>query len=638
MTKRVLAITAAGALLVAIAIAVLCSRARRPSVTRDDAPTPAPRVAATRRTTAAARESEVVAPTSGASPSASDLPDAATSGTERTPASATPSIAGTIVVVDERGGEHAHESGSFVAFFSTGNGWRDERVDVDEGRWAIDLPPNAGFMTGNVRLGDRDATRIGDDEILRATPGTPIEIRARWPAPSILHVRDAATARELSSVQIVEGSSWLWTATHAARDTWRREIADNLASPIDVGSHLADFRGIDDFCARAPGYAWGRILLDLGAGGERFLDLHLGGELDLELRGADDLGDALLVLRRAGVDAPADVANLDHAGLVRVPSLEPGSWTATAQLGRFESPTILGSATADVVAGVTTRVEIDLASPASPDLVTVAGLVRVPKAWGVESLSLTAEHLGNVKRLADRERRGTLDVSESDGAFDVFPFEISDVLPGRWAIEIDEPRFEQSIDVGDDGRDDVVLEVPPPGHASVRVVDAATGDDAPVEMVLWRRTDDDSDATAGCQRDSTTGRFEIDVPQGDLEVSLGPFSTACECEPQRFVVGPGRTEVELRTTAVQGVRLRGLEGDVVIPWDSAWAARLSAIEHDGRETRSQLERGREVVAVTKPGRYRLSIGKIDGRRAVSDREVVVDPGRLTDVVVRLERE
>jgi hypothetical protein len=41
---------------------------------------------------------------------------------------------------------------------------------------------------------------------------------------------------------------------------------------------------------------------------------------------------------------------------------------------------------------------------------------------------------------------------------------------------------------------------------------------------------------------------------------------------------------------------------------------------------------------SEPGTYRFTIPKLDGYQPVPEQEVVVEKGKITDVVVRLERE
>lgn len=549
-------------------------------------------------------------------------------------------MTGTIVVVDEHGDEHPRESGSFNVFFSTGENFHDTHVEVESGRWSADVPPNAGITAQDIRLGDREACWIHEGDWLRTESGAVVELRARWPGATILHIRDSETHRELANVQLVVGHHWLWTSTRTARDAWRREIGDNVTSPIDVGQAMGKSTFADEFCARSPGYAWGRVLLDLSTGGERFLDLHPGGDLDVQLNGNSNLGDASLVLRRAESGDLYETAFLASTGLIRIPSLDPGRYVVTVQFGNFESPTVLGSAPAEIVAGTRTKIEIDLAPTATPDRVTLAGIVRVPKAWKTAQLYMWARYLDNAAELSDRDLYGTIDWPTSDGEFDVYSFEMNDVLPGRYVFGVSPTEYRAAINLGDKGADDVVLEIPPPAHVSLRALDAATGEDAALDSIVWRQPldDDAAEGGRGARRDPTTGRFEFDAPAGEIVVSPGFFAFGIADEPFRFAVHAGRNEVEWRVTPICGFRLRAQDGDVAVPWDAAWRVRVEPIEHDGREVSKYGYQGTLVVTLSKPGRYRVSLSKPDGFRAIADQDVVVEPRRFVDHSLLLERE
>ncbi|MBI3843722.1 MAG: hypothetical protein HY292_03685 [Planctomycetes bacterium] len=72
-----------------------------------------------------------------------------------------------------------------------------------------------------------------------------------------------------------------------------------------------------------------------------------------------------------------------------------------------------------------------------------------------------------------------------EGDVDVYDWTANDALPGRYKLENRSPRFAITIDVPEGGRRDVVIDVPPPAHVSLRVIDASTREDVAVSQVTW---------------------------------------------------------------------------------------------------------------------------------------------------------
>jgi hypothetical protein len=537
-------------------------------------------------------------------------------------------VVGTLVVIDEQGAEHRSESGSF-AIDSRGGNDETTSVDVVDGRWSASLPRAGASRIRKIRLGDRPAVWIHDDPTVLVPESGVLDIRARWPRASTLHVRDAATGRELPDVDVVRGRDWLSTPSIRG------------SSPIDVMKllKLESVDHVETVCVGSSGFGWARIDLDLANGGERFVDLVAGGGIDVHLAGDSiargwrlqvaSTGDNLGVVARRLFANDREFA---------IDGLGPGTYLVSVldEDGQRE-PTVVASKTAEVAAGSRTRVELLLEPPPSTPSVRVAGVLRVARAWHAKPASLAVESLddsGEGKRVAcavEEPRR------EDDT--DVFAFHADAVRPGRCVLRLDQPIYTFAADVPDGGREDLVLEVPPPAHVSLRVVDASSGEDFRGAEVRWnpRRPDGvNSGSVEDAPCDPATGRYEFDAPVTAIVVQAAHPSIA----PAGLVldVHPGSNECTLTVERACGVRLHVVEGDATLPWRSDWRVRFAALDSDGRLCGSMQSNGEFQVSFTRPGRYRMTFAKPPEYRDVPNAEVLVEPGKFTDVVVHLERE
>ncbi|MBI1854209.1 MAG: hypothetical protein HYR85_28050 [Planctomycetes bacterium] len=539
------------------------------------------------------------------------------------PSAGTQSISGTIVVVDAEGVEHRTESGSFRLYDSDGHGAAAVTVGVAAGSWRAEVGVGATLSVQRIVLGEHPAVWVSDDRQFQSVVDNPIELRARWPARSLLHVREAATGRELPSVQLIEGHVWSWTSvstTHPGRAAGR--WFDGLASPIDLSELLVQptkgppsIYRVANLSVRSAGLAWARIDVDLSSGGERFLDLVPGGDVDVHLVGEADLDGASLRVRAVErpEGRPYAQVKLGTDREIALESMVPGAYTMSVEFGVSSTgPVVLGSAAVQVVAGMRTRVDVVVRERPKLERVQLAG-IQHPHA--------------------------EMDDARSDGDDDVFPFHVAALSPGRYEVETDQPLYAAVIDVPDGGRDDVMIEIPPPAHVSIRVVDAATGSDAAVESVLWYTAiaaENGGGTVNDARRDSSTARFEFDAPRTTIVAWAGGI--AHSGEQLRLDLHDGRNEGEIRVAATCGVRLRVVEGDATLPWNWEWRPRLTALDGDGRETGNSSDGRGHTLIVTKPGRYRLTMKKIDGYRDVPEQEITIGEGQYAEVVLHLERE
>jgi hypothetical protein len=535
-------------------------------------------------------------------------------------------VSGTIVVRDPAGAAHASESGSFVVRWSKDPHASGASVPVVDGAWTADVPAGTSLSIVEIVLGGRRARWLADARRIAVPDFGALEIRAQWPPPSLLHVRDAASGRELADVELARRRHRGDPVGGASR---KPSLATGLSSPIDVEQALppSEVESTDVLFARSPGFAWGRITLSVVYGGERFLDLPPGGDLDVRVAGSSDVSGAEVCVRRArGALLDAELPLSSERDAV-VESVAAGPCVVSVEL---PGSRVLGEVDANVVAGGRTRIEIDVEPKPVIQRVRIAGTIRVPKAWRAERLDLAIATDAAALPTSDHVHRVACDERRDDAGVDVFAFAAAGIPAGRHSISIARPPYAFAVD----DREDLALEVPPPGHVSLRAIDP-TGADAPITGVGFRVAAAGgvfADGSARVARSEASHRFEIDAPIGAIDVWCD--DPRFEGEPARVSVRTEGSDAELRVRKACGVSLRVVDGDTMLPWDARWPIRLETSSGESALFRAAVGR----IVASGPGTFRLSFPKLAGFRAVPPADVVVEAGAFTEHVVHLERE
>jgi hypothetical protein len=610
------------------------------------------------------RVAEVTTPAEGpplagpnAPPRAPDPPPAPPSdvhpvGYEAPPPQPTVAVEGKVEVREPDSDEpHAHESGSLSFVLDTAGLHRDVDVEVRDGAWRLEAPVGSIATVRDAVLGRRPAMPADSAEAFEAKADAVVEISLRWARRLMLHVRAADTRVELADVDVV---------THWRPEPWQHpDVTESRTtaerghiSPIDLSELTPprDVRGRVSFFARSPGFAWGRIDVNRADGGDVDLELRPGGDVEVVVSGDADLAEAIVRLHPA--DAAPHVtdafARLHGARACMLESVDAIRWSASVESRAGGS--VLGSAPVAVVAGGHARVVIDVTPLAASTGVRLTGVVRIPAAWSARGPNidgtpiepdgprLAREAAGRRLEAAPEgggdRRLATFAPGQFDGQFAVVPFEIEGVTPGRVALTLDDPSAGLVVDVGPNGRDDVVLDVPPPVSVSLRVVDSETGEDAAVRQVLWKSATATSEAAEGASR-NPDGTFSFEAPLGEIRVRPGTWDYAVPW--QTLLVAPGHEKLVLRIARTLDVRVRALDGETPLPWQWSWRVELRPLD-GGEVGPAGWDASGARLSVTRPGRYRLALANIEGYRAVPEQEIDVAAGRANECVVRLERE
>lgn len=557
-----------------------------------------------------------------------------------------PRIAGTIVVLDEHGIEHAEEDGQITLLRwekRTGSG---ERVDVRKGRFELDLsrfPDTEALGVQSIELGGKVAAieqEGGADEEFPVPEDGRLALRARWVADALLHVVDARDRSELAAVLLVEARSWP-EEDYLHPGPSASSAAEVGASPIRIAPPEDGAMWRRTFLARSPGFAWGRVQIDPSAAGEHWLGIAPSGDVELHVEG--EFGASAPELRvRDASDRMVAVYPIHGPASFSVEGLVPGEFTLRAELGDWWSdPIVLGEAKATVVAGERARVTLRLEAAKPVERVPFAGTLELPEAWGSDGFQLDFELLdvsldGSGKRFAIQRS----DLREIEGDPSRYLWSAPDSQPGRYEVELRDLGFSVVIELPPEGTRDARIAVPPPCDVEVRCVDDETGLAVIDAGVGWRAEVPEGVhgySIVDARWDAEAGLWRFRAPAGRVLLNTSNGAYADSRNFELHDVHPGRNEIELRLERTSGLRPVLRDGETTLLWDEDHPPDLVPLEGQERFGGWSSSGGSITLYRRQPGRYTLKVEAIDGYLPVADREVVLEKGRVIELVIEVER-
>jgi len=450
---------------------------------------------------------------------------------------------------------------------------------------------------------------------------------------------------------------------HVAGIALRPKDGDSRRT-TDLSQPEENARGVMVY-ARAPGYAWGRIVLDLSKGTER--ELLLGPSTTLQLRFAN-----VQLAEYAKLEKPAticvtriqpngDVSGIFYAKLdetlakegVQVEGLEPGEHTVSVEIGHaftWRKRHVLAREKVELLAGKQREVMLMLAdSPGPPQLVSLGGAVSFPTFVGEKNVRLWLYKADYNYGNPDFEVL-LADMEPAPGALPTWSFRLESMPVGRYQARLMPFEKNWMFEIPPGGRDDLELIVPKLAEVIVETVHAKTGERIPLKVIRFTRHEelkdrihnDWSSQRNATRSESEPGRFRIWAAPGPASLrTYGlPSELGLAHRTQEIELTPGlqhvRFELGPRYTIKFDFRVNGatLPRDEGIYYGIAKTVR--AIGHDGKVGYLSYW----MLQATKPGLYEISfegIGK--GRfQPIPPRRIEVKAGETTEVVVDLQRQ
>ncbi len=558
-------------------------------------------------------------------------------------------LRGSVVVTDHLGNEHTDESGTLQLLLVHGETPSPGRnnvitIRVRNGAWSAQVSEGSSLAVKYIELRAREAVWEGPQLISVPESGF-LGLRARWPNIVTLRVR-ADTGEDLEEVSLVTAKGRMIEGLQHPGEQIELVTTGNSPLELDAGQLSLRLQTYSLF-ARSPGFAWGQIRIDFSAGGDRLLELQRGGELNLYLQAqAQDPG---TTIRLRETERSRPLVELPAAGRDRIliNSIAAGDYLISAELGAwYEKPRVLASARATISPGVRSELTLNLETVTARAKVSLEGTLFVPEEWQQEKVLILPAFPALTLNLLDTP------VGGSEKRTHIWSYQMTrdpidgnllywsaEVQPGRYELRVLGLYYSISLEVGDSGRRDVRIDVPPPARVRVHTVDAKSGGVAEIERLNWTCARPQwvrGGAMASVTRDPELDYFEFRVPQGKIEI--GGSGQGYLRGTQVLHVGAGLTEAILKLDKGCGLSIRVQDGDRPVPWDRNWRVRLTAVEGGGQTRGSTTSSEGVRHYVSEPGRYRLTFPKIAGFRPVPDREFQIQEGQVIDHVVRLERE
>jgi len=561
-----------------------------------------------------------------------------------------------------------------------------EYLRVDQLQVEIDHPH---YLSQSVRLPLSDAVELRGGTVVH-------ELRVRlerpesWPKLS-LAVRDVHTRTHLDQVElrIMPGSVSSTWGKPGASDTL---LGDGLRSPIELmggreanqpevtvaGLALAPVASESPrlvelasrlpldwgviVSARAPGYAWGSITLDVSTGSdvEHEILLEPGAELSvrfsnvqLERYAALETIATLCVyrIREDGGDQYVRFERLDQTLMAdgfRLEGLLPGEYAVAVELdgGTWAKRPVLARESFSLAASETRDVVLTLDNPPTPpSRATLGGVLSFP-AFGREE----AVRLQFYRETKPGSRKPDVELALTDmqpvgGSQPTWSFRAEDLPVGRYRIQVMPFLKVFMIDLPAGGREDLGLVLPELSEVLVETVDARSGEVVPLEYFYYRN---EEVVPGQLQKDFAQaevvkpGRFRFWTTPGEARVwpkfarGLG-YSEVGE----DFVLIPGLQSIRFELEPIYAMQFEFREGGVALPVGSNGMdvrQDIRAVDHEGHVTSQGFPKDMRIE-VSAPGVYEINFDSVTGDRyyLIPPRLVNVQSGDAAKVIVELLR-
>lgn len=519
---------------------------------------------------------------------------------------------------------------------------------VTNGDWSVELAEASKFHFGPLALvaGDRNVVIDEPTGYFTLPPERFLEVRAHFPPPASLRVVDADSGRDLAGVQLAsrrrnENSS----PRHPGVDHGNRVIAFDLQSPIDLDYHLQlqQRTNVNVLHVGAEGYAWSTAPIDFGWGGERLIALERGADLEVEVRGLDTSRRTSLRV----ITVPAGELLLDQPlparDALRVRGLPAGHVLVSVDVvqvrGGTQEQLHLAQAYAELIAGASTSVVLDVVPSAAFGDASISGILFVPETWDVPDAIISVEPLERgIDAGISRTAVGRA-IDSPRGGQRAFEFEIGRMPSGRCALAVVDPPFAFLVDVPPAGISGLALEVPPPCELSLKVVDprsnAALGPLLVQCVSLTGGARVPVYATQFADFDDATRTHTLLMPCGEVEVTIDE----AEWQPiVRRIDVTGRASTTIELAPACGIVLRLSDKGIPVSFSGDAGAGLRKIGDEEARVVS-FERGlfEQHYKLVKPGEYELIAPHVPGYLAPAPERVTVPADGYVTHTVRLER-
>lgn len=522
----------------------------------------------------------------GESARRSELAAPETTGASATPDSAVRTWSGPFVLERADGRLDMQADAEFSLLLRAGDEreLRSVRARARDGRWTAECPRD---LERQAKLGSVSAASAGGRSLAVLAPQDSValdsgfEVRAREAQSTWLHVVDLASGVELTGVELLD-TRGAALAVAPPRAEERAALAlsgsGSLRSPVDLASFPALEQGEVTLLARAPGYAWTPITLEVGGGVERTVALGPGGDLRVRVVGSADFGpDVRFVLRRAStpLGRPLCRLGLGAPEVLSFEGLPPERYLASAELGVGGAVTVLGSVEAEVAAGSNLEVTLVVEAGAGARTAPLSALLLVPDEWMLEAVEAQVLALGNGSSAPTARAELVTEPAEGEEGYVGFRLSHPALEVGRYALEVARPHLRVELELPPGGISDLRLVALPPAEWILRVIDEGSGATLRPRFVEWSPFAE-GEVVGNPTLEPYSGELDgfriVSVP-GEVLVALDPDSGLELIQPRQSI-REGRSESEVIAVRRTEVELVLTDGGAPVPFPPGWSARF----------------------------------------------------------------
>lgn len=511
-------------------------------------------------------------------------------------------------------------------------------AEVVRGRFEVELPnPATTFRFVDLELRGRAARLVDSSQANFRASFVPPLLKAYWPAPQMVRVRDRATKQDLDDVDLYGIADPRFMGVEVPDPAMAQRLLNACETPTMLGEDLPSARSWKGY-ARAPGYAWKAMYFDSRTTVDRPLDLEPGGDLEIELRGVLAQPDARLRARRVpeGSMVFERALPLDDPRVL-IEGIAPGQLIVTVEAGRpFHEPRVLAISSTEVVAHRRSSVTLDVRRDEAPILAPFSGVIELPPNPHTRDFTLVIQRydLEDAPILIDSK-----EMNRDLSAVDTMRFRSKLLETGWYRLSIREFAYSELLGIPPEGFDDHRVRLTPPAQVRLRFVDATGTPVTDLLAIEWRRVPSARDSVTRSEPTYVRRKhfdFEIVAPPGAISIAVANPNYRSFTREVR--VAPGRSDFTFKLERSCGVLLRLRYAGSHVDWDPSIEPSVIPLGGGG-ESRliSRLDAKSIRVEVPLPGWFRIRLPEISGFEPIAPFDLLVPEAQFLRHTIELTR-
>lgn len=516
-------------------------------------------------------------------------------------------------------------------------------ISVAGGRFVTNIPEQSSIRFFSAVLAGKPARVISPTTAVPARSSASLRVVVRYDSLAILHLLSAETGESLTNVEVLRAKDY--TRSSLAHPGWALAQDSQIQSeesPVALDGRIGLIGSAVAIHARAAGYEWKRVTVDLVDGGERELTLERSGAINFHFIGDAEREGVMLRLREVGHSGAPHMEVPVSAGTTELADgILPGTWVASLEVGHWaHQPEVLDEFEIEIVAGDLIEMELEIPID-DEERVEVSGSVFVPSGWFLDFFSVRLRPTGPGSDPVNDtvEIHSSNMTSEDAGGGTLWYWGPVLVKQGNYGIMVLPVGYGDLFEIGEEGLPDVYLELPMPVDISVQTMLADGSGVATPNLIRWAPVQPPGVPGSGAVPvgPGDNGYFELQVPLGSVMLSCSDIAYRPKHQIEEVTAG-GENAFTMFLEPAMGMLLFLEEEGTSVPWDLEWHPTVQAQGHNG----SVVTRGRTGVGyrllVSQPGLYSVTIPDLPDFLPVSPFQLDVPPGEVIETVVEIQAE